>query len=631
MTVDNLGLTVELIPGCDGIGAVVQNFIDGIVKHDLAVKLVEDQWLALEGIRRDFNKKNRMYRNMDGAWNTLNSENAADFEEYLILAPKMVNMEERLERITDAKVKMKMEADYNVYLELEPRCARLEQAQKALEAAKELRDDAQALLLSNESNLTRLRADERLLATRITDDHIIADEKGMQIAHTFPNIQANNVLHSLNGKNTELLTYKEIMLYLKQQAPPHEAVFRRYDYRYDSFTAKWNSLQELREGGVCIDDPMMSKSEFVRCAAVGDFDAVKTCLLRGEDPNCEDYTGCTALLAAASNRHADVMELLYRAGASTECRDKNLVTPLLAAVMKGYLDVVRQLLEFGADRAVTDKNRRNVLYFAMTCGNLQMVNFFLNTRNSNEVESLWGFTPMHTAANLGNIELIKLLLTHGASLYIKCNLGRMPEDVAREAGYEEVTKFLENERFNAPAQLAFKSSDINVNIWIGEFSALDPVWTTDVGITEVICMPTMSQRPSNMAWLKDDDHCKHLTTLMDIDDEDISDKSWDTFAEELPKLATHLTSLIKKGDSEILICDPSGNSTSASLLCVALLMKYQTKITASLAACAVARPALKISLSLRKGLEMTQRSLDEKKLKRLDAKIRNAIIISGAF
>jgi len=88
---------------------------------------------------------------------------------------------------------------------------------------------------------------------------------------------------------------------------------------------------------------------------------------------------------------------------------------------------------------------------------------------------------------------------------------------------------------------------------------------------------------------------------------------------------------MKKGDAEILICDAGGNSTPASLLAVVMLMRYQQKITETLAACAVARPPLKVSLSLRKGLELTQRAVDEKKLKRLDAKIRNAVILSGGF
>lgn len=628
--IDNLSLTLELIPGCDGIGAIVKCFIDAIAKHDIAVKLVEDQWLALKGIRRDFNKKTRIYRNLDGAWNTLSSNNAADYAEFLELQPKMHNMEERLKLIKDPKIKLKMETDWARFQEIEPYCFRMQQAHKSMEESKVSRDLAQTLLLKSEAQLTRYRSDERACAARITDDHVIADERGMQIAETFPSIQPNSVLYSLNDVIVEQMHYKEIMAALKTLKPPHSTVFRRYDFRYDTFNARWASLEDLRLLGVCIDDPMMSRAELVRSAAVGSFDGVKAALMRGEDPDSMDYTGATSLLAAAANRHGDVCELLFRAGANLESRDTNMLTPLLVAVKKGFLDIVRQLIDYGSDRDATDKNRRNALYYSLVSNNLDMVKFFLKSTNSNEVESLWGFTPMHIAANAGNVALIKMLLTYGGSIYRKDNQGRTPEEVAREAGFDVATKFLETERFSAPAQLAFKDPHLNLNIWIGEFAACDPKWATDVGITQVVGMPSLTSR-INQDWLKGDENCQTFTKVIDIDDEDTGNSSWEAFSDALPALALHLKELMKKGDAEILVCDGSGNSTCASLLAVVLLMRYQIKIVDTLAACAVARPSLKVSFSLRKGLELTQRALDEKKLKRLDAKIRNAVILSGAF
>ena len=88
---------------------------------------------------------------------------------------------------------------------------------------------------------------------------------------------------------------------------------------------------------------------------------------------------------------------------------------------------------------------------------------------------------------------------------------------------------------------------------------------------------------------------------------------------------------MKKGDAEILICDPSGLSTAPAVLAVALLLRYQIPITKSLGAIAVARPALKMSKSLRRGLETIQGEFNDKKLKRLDAKIRHAKVIFNAF
>ena len=125
--VDNLTLTVELIPGRDGVGAICKGFIDAISKHDDAVKNVEDQWVSMVHIRRDFNLKNRVYRNVDGAWNTLSADNSEDFAEYMELKPRMHNMEERLEMVKDPKVKVKMETDWARFQELEPTCIKLEQ------------------------------------------------------------------------------------------------------------------------------------------------------------------------------------------------------------------------------------------------------------------------------------------------------------------------------------------------------------------------------------------------------------------------------------------------------------------------------------------------------------------------
>ena len=78
--------------------------------HDDMVKNVEDNTLALKNIRREFTKKNRMYRNLDGAWNTFMSDHQEDFEEYKALAPNMEGMEEEssLSLMQKQKLKLKL-------------------------------------------------------------------------------------------------------------------------------------------------------------------------------------------------------------------------------------------------------------------------------------------------------------------------------------------------------------------------------------------------------------------------------------------------------------------------------------------------------------------------------------------
>jgi hypothetical protein len=209
--------------------------------------------------------------------------------------------------------------------------------------------------------------------------------------------------------------------------------------------------------------------------------------------------------------------------------------------------------------------------------------------------------------------------------------GRTAEDVAREANYKELVEALEMERFNAPAQLCYKNDKVGVRIWCGAFGALDPEWSSDVGITEVVCLPTTLSKPTNMEWLKDDETCKHLVHVLDADDDDTSEGSFVEFRSCMTAVIVHVLDILKKGDCELLICDPTGLSSAPALLAVALLLKYQTSITTTLADMAVARPALKMSKSLRRGLETIQMDFNEKKLKRLDAKIRNAVILSNGF
>lgn len=627
---DRLDFALELIPGMDGVGAIVRNFTDAIALHDIAVKNVEDKWLETQGLRHDFNRKNRLYRNFDSAWNTMN-QNQAELDEYLALAPGMVEMEERIKRITDAKAKVKAESDWARFKEIEPRNNLLALAYRALLDSQERRNEARELLQNAERELVGLQEAERLQATKITDDHIVADEKGVNISLLFPNVQSNNILAQINECVCEDLPFDEIMCEIKRQPSPHLVVFRRYDNRYDPFRMSWFCLQDLRDMGVCIDDPMISKAEFVELAAKGDFDAVKAVLIKGEDPNSQDYTGATPLLAAAANRHAEVVELLFRAGARVDCRDKNMMTPLLSATLKGHLDIVRQLIDCGADKGATDRNHRNALYFAILSRNIHVAKYFLVGQNVNEPENLWGFAPLHTAANIGDLDMLKALVTHGASIYVKDNKNRTPETVAFEAGFSEVGQFLANERLGAPGQLVYRNSDIAIEIWVGDYASLDPKWSSDAGITEVICLPTIDSKPGSMDWLKDDETCKHHVTLVDVDDEDKTNASWTTLEEKMPYLVKRINDFFKRGGVTVLICDPSGNSTCITIVAVVLLLRYQTRIEETLANCGLARPSMKLSFSMRRGIETLQRTLDDKKLKRLAKKVQHSVILSSAF
>src|SRR4051794_28259392 len=100
------------------------------------------------------------------------------------------------------------------------------------------------------------------------------------------------------------------MMKISRAKSPHKAEFLRYDYRFNSIKQKWFSLNELRNIGVCLEDPMLEICNFVNLASTGNISAINELLSQGIDPNCCNYSGSTAMHMAAANKHTEIIELL---------------------------------------------------------------------------------------------------------------------------------------------------------------------------------------------------------------------------------------------------------------------------------------------------------------------------------
>jgi len=83
---------------------------------------------------------------------------------------------------------------------------------------------------------------------------------------------------------------------------------------------------------------------------VGTLASVKALLVRGATVDSKDERhGQTALMWAAAEGHADVVQMLIEVGADYHLRLASGFTPLLFAVREGHSDVVRTLLKAGVD------------------------------------------------------------------------------------------------------------------------------------------------------------------------------------------------------------------------------------------------------------------------------------------
>ena len=190
------------------------------------------------------------------------------------------------------------------------------------------------------------------------------------------------------------------------------------------------------------------ETPLMTAARTGALASVKALVARGANVESkDDRRGQTALMWAAAEGHADVVQALLDADADFRTRVPSGFTPLLFAVREGRLDVVRVLLKAGADAnetIPTDGRRRgyggrlppagtSALLLAVTNGHFELASNLLDA-GANPNADLPGYTVLHAmtavrkpgigdndpppegSGNMTSIELVKKLAARGANL-----------------------------------------------------------------------------------------------------------------------------------------------------------------------------------------------------------------------
>ena len=189
---DRLDLVISFRPGKDGIGATVKGFLEAIPAHDAIVKVIEEKMSEIVELKRNYHKKNRLFRNLDSAWN-LTLDNPVDFYFYLDLVPKMTKITKRLEVVEDIVIKTQLQELFDRYHALHPKCSKQCVIYETFSEARNVKDEAMKALLEAEAELNKLKQKERELAVLISDDHILADEMHKGMSEVFPNIHGTRI------------------------------------------------------------------------------------------------------------------------------------------------------------------------------------------------------------------------------------------------------------------------------------------------------------------------------------------------------------------------------------------------------------------------------------------------------
>ncbi|GMF46459.1 unnamed protein product [Phytophthora fragariaefolia] len=179
------------------------------------------------------------------------------------------------------------------------------------------------------------------------------------------------------------------------------------------------------------------------------------------DVDVKDFSGATALMAAAGGGHLDVVRYLVKdCGADVDVKKSNGGTALVRAAERGHLDVVQFLVKDGdADVNVKDKDGGTALLRAAAGGNPAVVRFLVSDCDTvaNGIDRN-GCTALMMAAAAGNRDVVRFivkacdadvnmkgqfLIKHsGADVNMKNNDGDTMLTSAARKGYLDVVRIL---------------------------------------------------------------------------------------------------------------------------------------------------------------------------------------------
>ena len=149
----------------------------------------------------------------------------------------------------------------------------------------------------------------------------------------------------------------------------------------------------------------------------GDLDDVTRLLDEGADLEARDYEGQTALLAAASAGHVDVVRLLMEAGAEPgfTMENANYWSAMAAAAFEGHIPVLEFLLESGIDVDSPSGDRgQTALFSTIYPGRTQAAAWLLTRGADPNHADKYGERPLRPAVQYRRMEILRLLLEAGA-------------------------------------------------------------------------------------------------------------------------------------------------------------------------------------------------------------------------
>lgn len=635
---DNALLTFALLPGADGRDAVVTGWKHPIREHDEAAEKVEVQMREVEKLRRELVRESRIQKNWESAWLLMN-ERPEEFDEYLALRTNMVNFHERFALIKKPEEKATAEQDWKRFHELKPRCERLLEARGAMELVRKQKAEAFKRMKDADQRLEDLRGIETEAAEQITEDHIYADEKGVPISELFIGVFPGMIVTTINEVDIRGKPWSEIEDLFHRARKPHLLEFGQYPFQYNLLSGIWEPLEHVRARGQHVDDPRIPRGFFFQNCRFGEVAAVRRAIQEGRDVDETDATLRTGLHYAAANGHVTVICVLLDAQATLEVRDANRETPFLTACRRGEIHGAESLLDRGARIDARDNNGRTSFILGVQSGSAEIVEMLLKKADDSvqrhAPDRTWGWTPLHYAASLGDARMVSLFLDADASPYERARDDRQPLDLARPRSTQAIK--LLDERIRAdPAQCVLQRGKDRGEVWIGSRQAAYPKFSAERAFSSIVSVIDRGTMDSKLKWLYNGtpdttagvvEHFEVICNFNEIEDEEHNPLAWWKLVENLESTLKFIDGAVNRRRTVLVHCD-LGQTASFAVVLAYMLTKRRVRLQDAKEHLMKARRELRLTPVLERGLEDLEEALDQRKVQRLNERLRHSAALA---
>jgi protein-tyrosine phosphatase len=630
-------LEMTFIKGAGERNAIVRGYTDKILVHQKAVAVMRKAKKEAMAKRAEFKAQDKKQKEAYSRYVTISADADLD-EEDMDAQAWIVYYEDknaklikagRTTELVEVPTPEEMQARIDVKTKLKQD---IQDAWNYSMDQKNLMEDRQresAELYAIYAKEVRL---EKMARDEVTDDHRDAKKRGITLMDMFPKVHIWDALLSVNDIHTWGLPFAEIMEILRDEPTPHKLEWGRYDYREDIF-GNWLSFAQLRSAGKWAPDYEVDDNLFVKSCASADLSTIDSMLKHGHELriNNLDMAGNTALHAAITNGHDEVVQRLLEHGADPAVPNNCGLTPWFCCAASGELYLVKKYKAFAIDPNTLDKQGHSVVNRAVMSKNLELVYHLVAEGGSLlYINRIWGWTMLHYAAQLGDTEFVEKVLKAGVSPYFPSKQGSLASKIAAEHGHDHIVSFLEQFMSKEPGQFMGKFS--NGEIWLGARDAAKRSWADGRGINSVL---SLKEDPSfhytGLSWTEDNDEVTSLQLwVLNAEDTEGNRPKWKGLMKVLLRAHNFIHDNLKAGRNLLIHCD-EGISTSVTVMMHYLMTKRQMRYPDARKSIKKIRPSIAMLPEMEQALQEFEVEVDRRRVKEMETKQKGSIMISLGF